>query len=78
MPKFFKSQDYHLARSHLQDTGFYNSDFTNFRVIAIANKIIDDPSIFAPLTEVLKDIKLTPLRVLKIQILVQHLLQVDV
>jgi len=78
MSKFFKSTNYHHAHSHLQNTGFYNSDFSNFRIIAIADKIIHDHSLFAPLTEVLKDVKLTPLRVLKIQLLIQHLLQVDV
>jgi len=77
MSSFFKSKDYHKAHSQLQNTGFFNSDFINFHIKGIADQIIKDPSLFAPLAEVLEDVKLTPLRVLKVQLMIQHMLQVS-
>jgi hypothetical protein len=38
---------------------------------------MENPSLLASLIEVIKDLKIDPLQVLKIQLLVHHLLQVD-
>ena len=72
-----KSKRYHIAYTHLKNSGFFYSDFNCFHIKEIVNSIIPDPSLLVPLIEVIKEVKLKPLQVLKIQLLVHHLLQVD-
>lgn len=46
MANFFKSKSYHTAHSHLQNTGFFNSDFSNFRIMGIVTRVRSDRSLF--------------------------------
>jgi len=77
MFRIFKSKEYLKAYKLLESNNFFNYEFKNFKINAIVRQVIENHSLFNSLIQILNEVKLTPLRILKIQLLVQSLLQMD-
>lgn len=76
MINYFRSKEYRMVYSLLDNANFYNDKFNNFNITEVTTHFRKNPSYISICFILMSEVKLSPLKILKIIILSHQILQV--